>query len=53
MAAKQLIFDTEARSKVLKGVEKLCPCGQVTLGPKGTNVVLDKNGVLPPLPKTA
>lgn len=42
MAAKQLIFDDEARRKVLKGVEQLARAVKITLGPKGRNVVLDK-----------
>ncbi|MGI6454316.1 MAG: chaperonin GroEL [bacterium] len=51
MAAKQLIFDTEARSKVLKGVEKLARAVKVTLGPKGRNVVLDKKWGSPTVTK--
>ena len=42
MAAKQLIFDETARSKILKGVELLSRAVKVTLGPKGRNVVIDK-----------
>jgi len=40
--AKQLVFDQEARQKVLDGVSKLSRAVKVTLGPKGRNVVLDK-----------
>lgn len=40
--AKQLIFDEEARGKILKGVRQLTDAVRVTLGPKGRNVVLDK-----------
>ena len=40
--AKQLLFDDEARRKVLRGVEQLARAVKVTLGPKGRNVVLDK-----------
>src|SRR3989337_1673679 len=40
--AKQLVFDDEARRKILKGVEQLARAVKVTLGPKGRNVVLDK-----------
>ncbi len=43
MAAKQLIFDNEARRALLEGVEKLARAVKVTLGPKGRNVVLDKS----------
>ncbi|RMD78439.1 MAG: chaperonin GroEL, partial [Lentisphaerae bacterium] len=42
MPAKQLIFDEEARRKLLAGVEKLSKAVKATLGPKGRNVVLDK-----------
>ncbi len=40
--AKQLIFNEEARRKLLSGVEQLARAVKVTLGPKGRNVVLDK-----------
>ena len=40
--AKQLLFDDEARRKILKGVEQLSRAVKVTLGPKGRNVVIDK-----------
>ena len=42
MAAKQLIFDEQARQTLLKGVSKLAKAVKATLGPKGRNVVLDK-----------
>ncbi len=42
MAAKQLLFDEDARKAVLSGVEQLSRAVKVTLGPKGRNVVLDK-----------
>src|SRR3979409_1885768 len=42
MAAKQLIFDENARQTLLKGVSKLARAVAATLGPKGRNVVLDK-----------
>ncbi len=42
MAAKQLIFDENARQKILRGVEVLSRAVKVTLGPKGRNVVIDK-----------
>jgi chaperonin GroEL len=42
MAAKQIIFDDEARRKILAGVEKLAKAVKATLGPRGRNVVLDK-----------
>jgi chaperonin GroEL len=42
MAAKQLMFDENARQTLLKGVTKLARAVAATLGPKGRNVVLDK-----------
>jgi chaperonin GroEL len=42
MAAKQLLFNEDARKSLLRGVEKLSRAVKVTLGPKGRNVVLDK-----------
>src|SRR6266542_675631 len=42
MAAKQLIFDEEARQALLRGVEKLSRAVKATLGPRGRNVVIDK-----------
>ncbi len=42
MAAKQLIFDENARQTLLRGVSKLARAVSATLGPKGRNVVLDK-----------
>ena len=39
--AKIVKFDTEARTKMLKGVDTLANAVRVTLGPKGRNVVLD------------
>ncbi len=41
--AKIIKFDTEARTKMLKGVDTLANAVKVTLGPKGRNVVLDKS----------
>ena len=42
MAAKQLLFNDEARRQLLSGVEQLSAAVKATLGPKGRNVVLDK-----------
>src|SRR5205809_1821576 len=42
MAAKQLLFDENARQTLLKGISKLARAVAATLGPKGRNVVLDK-----------
>src|SRR3979490_3595400 len=43
MAAKEVRFSTEAREKMLRGVNTLADAVKVTLGPKGRNVVLDKS----------
>ena len=43
MAAKDVKFDTDARDRMLKGVNVLADAVKVTLGPKGRNVVLDKS----------
>src|SRR5882762_7664884 len=40
--AKEITFDTTARDKIKKGVDKLANAVKVTLGPKGRNVILDK-----------
>ena len=42
MAAKEVKFSTDARDRMLKGVDILADAVKVTLGPKGRNVVLDK-----------
>jgi len=42
MAAKDLVFSTDARSALKKGVDKLAEAVKVTLGPKGRNVVIDR-----------
>ena len=42
MAAKELKFDVEARSRLKAGVDKLARAVRVTLGPKGRNVVLER-----------
>lgn len=43
MAAKEVFFGNEARAQMLEGVNILANAVKVTLGPKGRNVVLDKN----------
>ena len=40
--AKDLLFDTEAREKVLEGVNKLAAAVKATLGPRGRNVLIEK-----------
>ena len=42
MAAKEVKFGTDARARLLKGVDTLANAVKVTLGPKGRNVVIDK-----------
>jgi len=51
MAAKQLLFREEARTKILKGVEQLSHAVKVTLGPRGRNVVIDKKWGAPTVTK--
>ena len=43
MAAKDVKFDTDARNRMLNGVNILADAVKVTLGPKGRNVVIDKS----------
>jgi len=42
MAAKSIIYAEEARQAILRGVNKLADAVQVTLGPKGRNVLIEK-----------
>ncbi|MEP6573699.1 MAG: chaperonin GroEL [Gemmatimonadota bacterium] len=42
MAAKELMFNTDARAKLKRGIDALADAVKVTLGPKGRNVVIDK-----------
>ncbi len=51
MAAKEVKFSTDARDKMLRGVEILSNAVRVTLGPKGRNVVLDKSFGAPRITK--
>ena len=48
---KDIKFGVEGRSAMLEGVEKLADTVQVTLGPKGRNVVLDKSFGAPTVTK--
>ena len=43
MTAKDIVFDTNARNKILEGVDILANAVKVTLGPKGRNVVIEKS----------
>lgn len=43
MAAKQLLFDEEARRNIRNGIKKLADAVRVTMGPTGRNVILEKS----------
>ena len=43
MAAKQVLFGDDARSKMVRGINVLANAVKVTLGPKGRNVVLERS----------
>ena len=51
MAAKKLLFDSEAREKLKRGVDILADAVKATLGPKGRNVILDKKFGAPVITK--
>ena len=51
MAAKEILFDVDARNKVLAGVDTLANAVKVTLGPKGRNVVIEKSWGAPAVTK--
>ncbi|UGB37760.1 chaperonin GroEL [Frateuria soli] len=51
MAAKEVRFGEDARSRILKGVNTLANAVKVTLGPKGRNVVLEKSFGAPTITK--
>ena len=51
MAAKQVHFGSDARDRMLRGVDILANAVKVTLGPKGRNVVLDKSYGAPRITK--
>jgi len=51
MAAKDVKFGTDARNRMLKGVNILADAVKVTLGPKGRNVVIDKSFGAPRITK--
>ena len=51
MAAKEVKFHTDAREKMLRGVDILANAVKVTLGPKGRNVVIDKSYGAPRITK--
>ena len=49
--AKELLFNEEARKKLLSGVEQISRAVKVTLGPKGRNVLIDKKFGAPTVTK--
>jgi chaperonin GroEL len=51
MAAKDVKFSTEARERMLKGVDTLANAVKVTLGPKGRNVVIERSFGAPRITK--
>jgi chaperonin GroEL len=51
MAAKELRFSTDARDRLLRGIDTLNNAVKVTLGPKGRNVVIDKSYGAPRITK--
>jgi len=51
MAAKEVKFSTEARDRMLRGVDTLANAVKVTLGPKGRNVVIEKSFGAPRITK--
>jgi chaperonin GroEL len=51
MAAKEIRFHTDARERMLRGIDILSNAVRVTLGPKGRNVVLDKSFGAPRISK--
>ena len=51
MAAKDVRFSTDAREKMLRGVDILADAVKVTLGPKGRNVVIEKSFGAPRITK--
>ncbi len=51
MAAKEILYDTAARDKILAGVNALANAVKVTLGPRGRNVVIEKSFGAPTVTK--
>src|SRR5262250_502382 len=49
--AKQMVFETDARESIRRGVEKLAKAVTSTLGPRGRNAVLDKGWGAPTITK--
>ena len=51
MPAKEILYDANAREKIAKGVNTLADAVKVTLGPRGRNVVIEKNWGAPTITK--
>ncbi len=51
MSAKEILFGTEARAKIVEGVDIIANAVKVTLGPKGRNVVIEKSFGAPRITK--
>jgi chaperonin GroEL len=51
MAAKEILYDTNARDRILAGLNALADAVKVTLGPKGRNVVIEKSFGAPTVTK--
>jgi chaperonin GroEL len=51
MASKDVLFSTEARDKLIRGIDVLAHAVRVTLGPKGRNVVIEKSYGAPRITK--
>jgi chaperonin GroEL len=51
MSAKDIRFSTDARDRMLKGINTLANAVMITLGPKGRNVILDKSWGAPRITK--
>jgi len=51
MSAKEVRFSTDARDRMLKGINTLANAVKITLGPKGRNVIIDKSWGLPRITK--
>jgi chaperonin GroEL len=51
MAAKDVRFSTDARDRILRGVDILNNAVKITLGPKGRNVVIEKSYGAPRISK--
>ncbi|HWN70944.1 MAG TPA: TCP-1/cpn60 chaperonin family protein, partial [Haliangium sp.] len=51
MAAKEIVFSSQARAEIAKGLNLLADAVKVTLGPRGRNVVIEKSWGAPTVTK--